>query len=148
MAFFYKLKLLKPQFNTLKKYEGNQLVSQFFYPITPKEGSPKLYAYSMLPAHQSDEDPPEILDYDSPSDEPLAGRDQVLGDLQIKVGKIKKLIDRASSGSGNYDHLLFTPKYNEGSKHIYFQISVVPSVALTDETEDANPSPPASAIFF
>ncbi len=81
---FYKLRLSKGQYDTLKSYGGNTLVFQFFYPEPSDCGSPTLYSYAMKKYHQALKKPPQVLSYGAPTQEPLKGRAQVLGDMQIK----------------------------------------------------------------
>src|SRR3954453_20528388 len=71
---FYKLKLSKLQYETLKKYAGSMLVFQFYYPKESQGGSPTLYAYNMQKERQPTQNPPAILSYDEASQEPLRGR--------------------------------------------------------------------------
>ncbi len=148
MAFFYKLKLTKQNFEILRDYPGNHLVFQFFYPSMPTGGSPTLYAYSMKGGNQSTDKPPIQLEYDAVSSEPLDSRDQVLGDQQIRVKALKDLIKEATEPAEDY-HLLFTPKI-DSKKYIYYtiQVFIINKQLLFDDSEDTDPSPPASAIML
>jgi len=136
---FYQLKLSKGQFEKLKSYSGNTLVFQFFYPAASNCGSPTLFAYAMKKYHRAIKRPPEVLSYDAPTNEPLKGRAQVLGDVQIEISKLDKLIRRVTKTSNGYfSNLIFTPRYLPSNPHETYDISVDGS----SEFETANPSPP------
>ncbi len=139
---FYKLRLTKGQFETLRSYGGSTLVFQFFYPQASDCGSPTLYAYAMKKHHRAIKRPPEVLSYDAPTQEPITGRAQVLGDLQIKISTLEKLIKRVTGSSkGKFYNLVFTPRFLPVNPHIAYDVSVDGS----SEFETCDPSPPYSA---
>lgn len=139
---FYQLKLSKGQFEKLKSYSGNTLVFQFFYPAASNCGSPTLFAYAMKKYHQAIKRPPEVLSYDAPTNEPLRGRAQVLGDVQIEINKLNKLVKRVTKNkNGYFSNLIFTPRYLPDNPHETYDISVDGSA----EFETCDPSPPAEA---
>lgn len=136
---FYKLRMSRRQFETLKSYSGNTLVFQFFYPSASNCGSPTLFTYKMKKRHRATGTPPEVLSYGEAAQEPLKGRNQVLGDLQIKISKLNDLISRVTkSKNGNFNNLVFTPRFVQDNPHEVYDISVDGS----SEFETANPSPP------
>lgn len=138
---FYKLRLSKAQFESLR-HGGNTLVFQFFYPQASDCGSPTLFAYKMGPRHRATGTPPQVLSYDVPTNQALKGRAQVLGDVQIKISKVEKLISRVTgSKKGEFSNLIFTPKFLDKNPHWTFDISVDGS----DQIETCDPSPPAEA---
>jgi hypothetical protein len=139
---FYKLRLAKGQYDTLKSYGGSTLVFQFFYPEPSDCGSPTLYSYAMKKYHQSIKKPPQVLSYGAPTQEPLTGRAQVLGDMQIKTSTLDNLIKRVKGSSkAHFNNLVFTPIYLPANPHMAFEISVDDSF----QSERCDPSPPYSA---
>lgn len=136
---FHKLRLTKEQFETLRSYGGNTLVFQFFYPQASNCGSPTLYAYTMKKRHRAIKRPPEVLSYGAPTQEPLTGRALVLGDVQIEIRKLERLIKRVTGSSNeHFYNLVFTPRFLPDNPHETYDISVDGS----GEFETANPSPP------
>jgi len=85
---FYQLRLSKSQYEMLRKHGGSTLVFQFYYPEDSNFGSPTLYSYNMKKYHQPTGKPPAILGYGEPSQEPLRGRAQVLGDQQVEISEL------------------------------------------------------------
>ncbi len=81
------------------------------------------------------------------SGEPLYGREQILGDQQIRIREIKCLLDEVlGEGEREYDYLLFTPKYDPRNKHIIYTITVVGGKQfLTTRSRVTNPSPPRNS---
>ncbi len=156
---FYRLRLSKKQYEVLKSYGGKMLVFQFFYPQASNCGSPTLVAYKMKKHHEAIEKSPEVLSYDEPSQEPLTGRSQVLGDQQIRIGKLDDLIKRVTrSEQGNFSNLVFTPRFTgseahktttdptrkegkETNPHVVFEVTV----DGFGDSERCDPSPPYSA---
>ncbi len=139
---FYKLRLAKGQYDTLKSYGGSTLVFQFFYPEPSDCGSPTLYSYAMKKYHQALKKPPQVLSYGAPTQEPITGRAQVLGDLQIRIKKLEGLIKSVKgSNKAHFHNLVFTPRYVPDNPHIVYDISVDGS----SEFETCDPSPPYSA---
>ncbi len=153
-AFFYTLKLTREDYNALKDYGGNQLVFQFFYPSTgaPYGGSSTLAAYAMNPHHkpidtsQQDKFQRKLL-YINPSTEPLSGRDQYLGDLQVKFKDLDKLKKDCNARPEEYEYFILTPKYNLNNKHLYYNVTVFPTTisGLVTPNENLDPSPPYSS---
>jgi hypothetical protein len=136
---FYKLTLSKLQYETLKKHGGSMLVFQFYYPKESHGGSPTLYAYNMQKERQPTQKPPAILSYDEASEEPLWGRSQVLGDQQIEISRLERLIKNSIKNTkGDFKNLVFTPVFLPENPHVAFKISVDDA----GDSETANPSPP------
>ena len=147
--FFYRLRLSMAKFNTLKGYfpdtaHDNHLVFQFFYTGDTVLSSPTLFAYSRRPTSLGDTThyPPEILDFDSVTAEPLTGRAQVLGDLQIRIDSLMDLVRQTGSDTGSYQYFLFTPVFHPDNPHEAYNVSLVGSSSLAG-TKHADPSPPA-----
>ena len=161
-AFFYTLKLTREDYNDLKDYGGNHLVFQFFYPSTgaPPGDSPTLAAYGMKQHNKSIDSSQQDkfqrrLSYLEPSTEPLSGRDQYLGDLQIKFKDLENL--KNTYNPEEYEYFIFTPEYNIDNKHLYYTITVFPKTVLSKTALPTNvssktkhvvcldPSPPYSS---
>ena len=139
------MKLTRKQFEDLDALKGSQLVLQFYYPATLKDGSPQLGAFTMAPCHGRISDEYRILDYDKPSTVPITGKDQFLGDQQVAIPAIKKLIEASNPKPHDYDYLLFTPQDPKSDKHIYYEIKVVPTTSFAPPPIYTDPSPPAKA---
>lgn len=146
----YSLKIKKAEVDdVLATPTMKKLIFQFF--IDKDSLSPTLVAF---PAKNQNVILPNTT---TPNSKKLIIENSVLaypnqfyfGDQQILASKIATLIDEntAQSGpeKGKYDFLRFTPKYNRGDKHLYYEISVVPSVVAVHSTADTQPSPPANA---
>ncbi len=136
---FYKLKMTKGQFDSLRSFPGNRVIVQFFYPKASGGGSPTLFAYKMTVNHKPTGTPPVVLSYDSSTTEPLKGRGQVLGDQKVKIRDLEKLI-KVSKGDKNasFSYLLFTPVFIPNNPHMTYEVRVDgEGEALT-----LNPSPP------
>jgi hypothetical protein len=140
---FFQLRMSWKQYETIKQYPGSTLVFQFYYPRDSVNGSPTLYVYNMKKLHQSIKGAlPEVLSYWKVSNEKLRGRDQVLGDLQMKISDLDQLIkDVTANKGGKFDNLFFSPIYRQENPHIAYLVSV-------DGTGSArcDPSPPATAM--
>src|SRR5690348_68986 len=97
---FEILQLTKTQFDMLtRRQNAKVLVFQFYYPSNSSpEQSPRLLAYVMNNGHKSLPNDPFVIltGTGNMSAEPLYGREQVLGDLQIEVSEIKALIKDAT----------------------------------------------------
>ena len=154
-AVFYNLILGKAAvqklFDSFKKHhKHDKLVFQFFYPVSPKDGSPTLGAYSMRSKNQcikkSQKIEVQYLDYSDKSSEPLIGRAQFLGDQQLDADDLKKLIkDSNPSKPDIYEYLFFKAKFSDNNPHIYYEVSVHPSADAVLKTIPTDPSPPAPA---
>jgi hypothetical protein len=152
---FYNLKLSKDLVRKLfkdfkKNYKNNKLVFQFYYPAESKDGSPTLGAYAMRSKNQVINPKhictPKLLEYGDKSSEPLTGRAQFLGDQQVNIAKLKKLIEDSNKPDPEvYDHLVFSAKFNNQNPHIYYEISVHPSNSFNAKPINTDPSPPAPA---
>lgn len=154
-AVFYNLTLSKDLVQKLfddfkENHKKNKLIFQFYYPAKPKDGSPTLGAYAMRSKNQAI-DPkhactPKMLDYGDKSSEPLTGRAQFLGDQQLNVEDLKKLIKESNKPDPElYDFLVFSAKFDNQNPHIYYEIMVHPSNHLDVRPIRTDPSPPAPA---
>lgn len=136
---FFELRLPRLEYEALRKIGGSMLVFQFYYPKESNCGSPTLYAYNMKTGHVATGGRPAILDYAAPSNLSLRGRDQVLGDQQVDINKLEKLIKESPGGKDrNFTNLVFRPRFIEKNPHIAYDITVDGA----GRSETANPSPP------
>jgi len=140
---FYQLRMSRQQYENIRKYGGAMLVLQFYYPKASECGSPTLYVYNMKRLHQAIKGAlPEVLSYGEVSKEPLRGRDQVLGDMQIKISELDQLIRKVTANNGGrFDNLIFNPVYREENPHIAYNVSVDGMGSAS-----CDPSPPATAF--
>jgi hypothetical protein len=108
-SFFNSLKLLRADYNTLRRIrynKNNKLVFQFYYPQTYTGGSPQLVGYAMKSKNDSISTVFKILTPVGSSGEPLYGREQILGDQQIRFGVINSLLEKVlGKGDPEYDYL-------------------------------------------
>jgi hypothetical protein len=136
---FFNLRLSRADFETVRKFKGSMLVFQFYYPIESNCGSPTLYAYTVEKGHPPTDCKPAILSYGEASKEPLRGRAQVLGDQKIDLSKLDELIRNVSrKKNGNYNNLIFKPRFLPINPHMAYDISVDNS----EQFITSNPSPP------
>ncbi|HSQ44057.1 MAG TPA: hypothetical protein VLM16_03620 [Ginsengibacter sp.] len=153
---FYNLKLSKTTVDFLfncfknKHRKHDKLIFQFYYPATPKDNSPTLGVYPMRSKNQCIKKKQvfnaPILDYHTKSAEPLTGRAQFLGDQELDLADLKKLIKESNEADAEaYEYLLFTAKFHDENPHIYYEVSVQPSTTASGATIPTDPSPPAPA---
>lgn len=70
---------------------------------------------------------------------------QVTGDMQIPFSELELLKKESNPGDpGRYQYFLFTPKFDDVTQHVYYEISVYPYTApdLLPKSRFLNPSPP------
>lgn len=144
----YSLKLSRTYLEELFKMfrrnqKGNKLVLQFYYSEKPTGGSPTLGAYAMKSNNQLISEDHRgnnmrLLDYDTPSQEPLFGRGQFLGDQQIRISDLKKLIKE----NKRCEYLLFSPRFKPDNPHVYYDVTAEPNGF---GSVSSDPSPPAPA---
>ena len=164
---YTKLKLTKDQYNillsgeqfkkstsdTAKNKNGslkkNAIVFQFAY-LSQAYPYAQLRAYPMKVQGQTTTfGLPVDLDFENtrPAPDLSICTEHVTGDLQITFGEMELLKEESNPvGTENYQYFLFTPKFDDISQHVYFEISVFPSTSpdLLPKTRILNPSPPYS----
>lgn len=142
--FLYNLKLTTEQYDQLKKYNGDQLTLQFFYPENKKASPPSLYAYAMKAIDTPTGKPPQIMTFGAVSTEPFTGRAQVLSDQHILNADMNDLLTEVEGGyAGKKLYFLFTPKFDSSNPHIYFEVKLEGSKEQKFTTiKKTNPCPP------
>jgi hypothetical protein len=142
----YNLKIMKDSVdNLLATSTMKKLIFQFF--IDKDSLSPTLVAFpaknknDFLPTPASPNSKKLVIE----NSELVFPNQFYFGDQQVLASAIATLIDDNTAHTGKYDFLRFTPKYNAGNKHLYYEISVVPTVAVERSTLPTQPSPPANA---
>ncbi len=71
--------------------------------------------------------------------------EQVTGDMQTAFSELELLKEDSNpKDRENYQYFLFTPKFDDVSQHVYFEVSVFPYTGsgLIPKSKFINPSPP------
>lgn len=128
-------------------HKKNVMVFQFAY-LSELYPYPTLRAFPMRVKDQrSVFGVPVDLDYESskPAPDLSVCTDHITGDLQIAFSEMELLKKESNPReSEKYQYFLFTPKFDDVSQHVYFEVSVFPSTSpdLIPKTRIINPSPP------
>ncbi len=125
----------------------NIIVFQFAY-LSDIYPYPTLRAYPMRVRDQRTIfGSPIDLDYQNSKPLPdlsICG-EQVTGDMQIAFSELELLKEDSNpKDRENYRYFLFTPKFDNVSQHVYFEVSVFPYTGpgLIPKSKFINPSPP------
>ena len=88
---------------------------------------------------------PEIMACHTAIDALEVGNPIFLGDQQISKEKIIQLIDITTGGTGNYTHILFTPRVNAANRHVFYVLTALGAAQAPAGPTETQPSPPANA---
>ena len=162
---YTKLKLSKDQYNTLgsrdqfikpandaerrenENRKKNAIVFQFAY-LSDIYPYPSLKAYPMrVKDMRTIFGLPVDLTYENskPLPDLSVCLGHVTGDMQIAFSEMELLKKESNpKDPENYQYFLFTPKLDDLSQHVFFEVSVFPSTSpdLIPKTRIVNPSPP------
>ena len=149
MADFNRRILKKQDFDHLSTMPHcHTLVFQFYYENSGGN-SPGLRVFAMKQNHKKI----DVSAFRDLHPEPVIRAPIVLpdtriqGDLQATKNDLLEILKNSNNPATAYDYFLFTPKLQNNSIHVVYEIEVVPTTlkGLNMQRITADPSPPASA---